>query len=309
MMINIKENVPLAPLTTFEIGGSAKYYVEVESLEELKAAVAYAKENKVNYFVFSGGSNVLFADKGFDGLVIKIAMNGISLNGGELMCGAGTKLMDLLMFAAENGLTGGESLTGIPGSVGGAVRGNAGAFGTEMKDVVKEVHVYDTATGATSVRPVSACDFGYRTSFFKRNPEQIIISVTFQLTPGNKGTIQTKMYDIIAQRNSKQIQDIKSAGSWFVNPEVGEKVKELFEHDTGQVAHGGRVPAGWLLASCGVFQKRIGDIQAGIQHANYFINMGNGTAEQAMQLSALAKTRVRDEFEVNLKEEVVLAGF
>lgn len=309
MMINIKENVPLAPLTTFEIGGSAKYYVEVESLEELKAAVAYAKENKVNYFVFSGGSNVLFADKGFDGLVIKIAMNGISLNGGELMCGAGTKLMDLLMFAAENGLTGGESLTGIPGSVGGAVRGNAGAFGTEMKDVVKEVHVYDTATGATSVRPVSACDFGYRTSFFKRNPEQIIISVTFQLTPGNKGVIQTKMYDVIAQRNSKQIQDIKSAGSWFVNPEVGEKVKEMFEHDTGQIAHGGRVPAGWLLASCGVFQKRIGDIQAGIQHANYFINMGNGTAEQAMQLSALAKTRVRDEFEVNLKEEVVLAGF
>lgn len=308
-MINIKEDVPLAPLTTFDIGGSAKYYVEVEGLEELKAAVAYAKENKINYFVFSGGSNVLFSDKGFDGLVIKIAMNGISLNGGELMCGAGTKLMDLLMFAAENGLTGGESLTGIPGSVGGAVRGNAGAFGTEMKDVVKEVHVYDTATGATSVRPVSACDFGYRTSFFKRNPEQIIISVTFQLTPGNKGTIQTKMYDIIAQRNSKQIQDIKSAGSWFVNPEVGEKVKEMFEHDTGQIAHGGRVPAGWLLASCGVFQKRIGDIQAGIQHANYFINMGNGTAEQAMQLSALAKTRVRDEFEVNLKEEVVLAGF
>lgn len=308
-MIHVREDVPLAPMTTFDIGGHAKYFVEVESLDDLQAAVAYAAEHDLRYFVLSGGSNVLFSDQGFDGLVIKIAMNGISLHGGELMCGSGTKLMDLLMFAAENELTGGENLTGIPGSVGGAVRGNAGAFGTEMKDIVKEVHVYDAQTGTTHVRSVADCAFGYRTSFFKKNPTHIIISVTFGLRPGVRSEIQTKMYDIIAKRNSKQIQDIKSAGSWFVNPEVSEDVKRQFEHDTGQVAHDGRVPAGWLLASCGVFQKRIGDIQAGIQHANYFINMGNGTAEQAMQLSAVAKTRVRDEFAVNLKEEVVLAGF
>ena len=308
-MITIQENVALAPLTTFDIGGSAKFFTEVESLEDLREAMQYAKERDMKYFVFSGGSNILFSDHGFDGLVIKIAMDGISLHGGEVMCGAGTKLMDLLVFAAENALTGGENLTGIPGSVGGAVRGNAGAFSTEIKDIVKEVYVYDVATDTTSIVPLDACAFGYRSSFFKKNPDQIIISATFTFVPGKKEDIQSKMYNIIAQRNSKQIQDIKSAGSWFINPEVGEKVRKIFEEDTGQVAHGGRVPAGWLLATCGVFQKRIGDIQAGIQHANYFINMENGTAEQAMQLSAFAKTRVRDEYEVNLKEEVVLAGF
>lgn len=225
------------------------------------------------------------------------------------MCAAGAKLMDLLMYAAENNMSGGENLAGIPGSVGGAIRGNAGAFGSEMQDIIKEVHVFNASNGQTYVFTNAECAFGYRTSFFKKNSEYIIISATFTFTPGIKKDIETAMYAIIGKRNAKQIQDIKSAGSWFINPKVGQRVQEIFEKDTGQETHGGRVPAGWLLQSCGLFQKRIGDIQAGVQHANYFINMGSGTADQAMQLSAVAKTRVRDEFGVQLKEEVVLVGF
>lgn len=225
------------------------------------------------------------------------------------MCAAGAKLMDLLMYAAENNMSGGENLAGIPGSVGGAIRGNAGAFGSEMKDIIKEVHAIDATNGKTQVFTNADCVFGYRTSFFKKNPQFIIISATFAFTPGLKKNIEAAMYTIIGKRNNKQIQDIKSAGSWFVNPEVDKKLQDVFEKDSGQKTHNGRVPAGWLLQSCGLFQKRIGDIQAGIQHANYFINMGKGTAEQAMQLSAVAKTRVRDEFDVQLKEEVVFVGF
>ncbi|MFA5986055.1 MAG: UDP-N-acetylmuramate dehydrogenase [Parcubacteria group bacterium] len=305
----MQENIALAPFTTFDIGGKARYFVEVSSIEEIKEAIAFAKEKDLEYFVFSGGSNVLFADSGFNGLVIRIKNNSMTDNGGDLMCGAGTNLMTLLMFAAEKEYTGGENLTGIPGSVGGAVRGNAGAFGTEMKDIVKEVYALDITTGETKVFTKEMCEFGYRKSFFKKNPSFIIVSVICNFSRGNKKEIDAAMHDVISKRNTKQIQDIKSAGSWFINPEVSEHVQQLFEQDTGQKVHNGRVPAGWLLQSCGIFQKRIGDIQAGNQHANYFINMGNGTAEQAMQLSAVAKTRVRDEFDVNLKEEVVLAGF
>lgn len=308
-MINIQENVALAPLTTFEIGGSARYFVEVESIEGIQESVAFAKEKSLKFFVLAGGSNVLFSDKGFDGLVIKMSNDSMVIHGGEIMCGAGTELMTFLSFIAENEMTGGENLTGIPGSVGGAVRGNAGAFGTEMQDIVKEVHAINVESGETAVFKNEECEFSYRNSFFKKNPEYVVISATFNFQQGNKKEIEMAMYNIIAQRNNKQIQGIRSAGSWFVNPTVNEEVQESFTKDTGHEAREGRVPAGWLLESCGVFQKRIGDIQAGIQHANYFINTGEGTAEQAIQLAALAKTRVRDEFDVQLKEEVVLAGF
>jgi UDP-N-acetylmuramate dehydrogenase len=308
-MIHIKEKVPLAPLTTFRIGGDARYFVEVSDINGIAEAVTYAKEHDLKYFILAGGSNVLFADDGFDGLIIKMSNTSMTAHGGELMCAAGAPLMDLLMFAAENNMSGGENLAGIPGSVGGAIRGNAGAFGTEMQDIIKEVHVINASSGQTRVYTREECAFSYRTSFFKKNPDHIIISATFSFTPGVKKDIESAMYTIIGKRNNKQIQDIKSAGSWFINPTVDESVQKIFEQETGQKTHNGRVPAGWLLQSCGLFQKRTGDIQAGVQHANYFINMGKGTAEQAMQLSAVAKTRVRDEFGVQLKEEVVLAGF
>ncbi|MEA3322631.1 MAG: hypothetical protein U9Q12_00225, partial [Patescibacteria group bacterium] len=195
------------------------------------------------------------------------------------------------------------------GTVGGGVRGNAGAFGLEMKDIVTQIHVLNVETGENETFDNMRCEFEYRNSIFKKNAQYIIIDIIFQFVAGDKEQIQNAMQEIITKRNTKQMQDIKSAGSWFVNPTVDEKVQKMFERDTGKESHDGRVPAGWLLDGCGIFQKRIGDIQAGVQHANYFINMGEGTAEQAIQLSAVAKTRVRDEFDVHLKEEVVLAGF
>ena len=308
-MLNIQENISLKKYTTFEIGGEARYFVEVESLEDIEEAIVFARDKNIEFFVLAGGSNVLFSDDGFDGLIIKIAIKSMALQGGELICGAGVDLMDLLMFALENSLSGGENLTGIPGSVGGAIRGNAGAFGTEMKDIISEVHVLNVDTGDAAVMDNKKCEFEYRNSFFKKNQQYVIISCVFTFMPGEMKDIELAMYNIIAKRNSKQIQGIKSAGSFFVNPVVNEKVQKIFESDTGKKSRNGRVPAGWVLEACNLLKKRIGDVQAGIQHANYFINMDNGTAEQVMQLSALSKTRARNEFDVQLKEEVVLVGF
>jgi UDP-N-acetylmuramate dehydrogenase len=308
-MLNIKENILLKEYTTFNIGGNAKYFVEVATVDELKETLDFARDKGLKYFILAGGSNVLFSDDGFDGVVIKIKIGGIEIKDEQVIVGSGVVLLDFLEEVAESGLSGGENLAGIPGSVGGAIRGNAGAFGTEIKDILVSVEVLNIETGNVEIFDNKKCEFGYRNSFFKKNKYYIILQGTFHFVKRRKEEIQELMDDIIARRNVKQMQDIKSAGSFFINPTVDVKVQKIFERDTGNKSHGGRVPAGWLLDSCDLFQKRIGGIQAGVQHANYFINIGNGTAEQTMQLAALAKTRVRDKFGVQLKEEVVLAGF
>jgi UDP-N-acetylmuramate dehydrogenase len=308
-MLDIKENIPLKEYTTFNIGGNAKYFVEVTTVDELKEALDFARDKDLKYFILAGGSNVLFSDDGFDGVVIKIKIGGIEIKSEQVTVGSGVTLLVFLEEVAESGLSGGENLAGIPGSVGGAVRGNAGAFGTEIKDILQNARALNMETGEIEVFDNARCEFKYRKSFFKKNDNYIIVDTTFKLVKGEKEQIKSAMEEIITKRNAKHMQNIKSAGSFFINPTVDENVQKMFEHDTGQKSRDGRVPAGWLLDSCGIFQKRIGDIQAGLEHANYFINRGEGTADQVIQLSALAKTRIRDEYGVHLKEEVVMAGF
>lgn len=309
-MIMLKEYEPLARKTTFDIGGAARYFATATTVEEIREAIAFSRANDMPFFILGGGSNVLFSDAGYDGVVIHMAHNTLRVHDDTLItCGAGTKLMDVIIYAAQNNLGGAEHLAGIPGSAGGAVRGNAGAFGTEIRDIVERVTVMDVVSGAITTYAASECAFAYRMSVFKKDAAKVIVDVTLRFARADKDAVLREIYATVEKRNAKHIQDIKSAGSWFVNPTVDERVQALFTRETGQAPHDGRVPAGWLLAASGMFQKRIGDIQAGIQHANYFINMGAGTAEQVIQLSSMAKSRVRDAFGVQLKEEVVLAGF
>ena len=307
--MKIKEQQLLKPLTTFDIGGSADYYCRVLTLDDLRRAMAFAKEKNIPYFILAGGSNILFADDGYRGLVIHMMMDSIVKDEQHVTIGAGAELMDLLVFAAQNGLSGGENLAGIPGSVGGAVRGNAGAFGSEIADLLVRVDVLDTHEDRIVTLARSDCRYGYRRSIFKELSRYIILSATFHFSTDKEYRIQDRMYDIVTLRNKKHIQNIKSAGSFFVNPVVPATVQEEFLRDKGKKSRNDRVPAGWLLERVGLFRKRIGDIQAGEMHANYFLNVGEGTADQALQLASLAKTRVRDTFGVQLKEEVQLVGF
>ena|SRR3989344_5401215 len=308
--MKIQENVKLAPLTTFEIGGEARYFVSVRGEGELREALRYAKEKNLPFFVLAGGSNVLVSDKGFSGLVIHMENKDLACDGEMLIVGAGLPLLEMLRFAARRGLRGMEHLSGIPGTVGGAMRGNAGAFGVEMKDFVMKVRALCVETLQAKEFNNTQCHFSYRESFFKKTKNYIIISVTLKFVRGDVSEGKQIMEDIIAQRESRQIQNIKSAGSFFMNPVVKDvSLRETYERENKTRSRENRVPAGWLMDEAGLKGKSIGGITMGHMHSNYFINFNNGTAEEVIILASIAKQKVRKEFAVQLREEVTLIGF
>ncbi len=303
-MLNIQEKISLKKYNTFNIGGEARYFISVENAEELKEALNFAKENNQEYFILAGGSNVLFPDLGYDGLIIKINIKDIQFNATEVTAGAGAMLSQLINLAVEQNLTGMENLFGIPGTVGGAVRGNAGAFGTEIINVITQAEALNIETGEVKTLSKEECELEYRNSLFKKNKNWIILRATFKLEIGVQERSKKVMKEIIEKRNKLQLQSVKTAGSFFANPVANERVQKMFEEEKNTKCIEGRVPAGWLLDKAGMKGERIGDIATGENQANYFINLGEGTFDQVLQLVSMAKMRVRDEFDVQLKEEV-----
>ncbi len=180
-MLALKRDVILAPFSTFKIGGPADFFASVTTAAELIEALEYAADNSLKSFVFSGGSNLLIADHGFRGLVIRIANASARINGRDIAADAGTPLQSIVSLATEHGLAGLERLAGIPGSLGGAIRGNAGAFGAEIRDSVLSVKAYDREAQVLREFSAKQCAFGYRQSHFKAHPELIILSATLRL--------------------------------------------------------------------------------------------------------------------------------
>jgi len=309
MNIDIAKNVELAPQTTFKIGGKADFFASVSSKQGLNEALDFSRKNELDFFVFSGGSNILFSDKGFRGLVIKIENKKIELAGEEIYAEAGVVLSQLVKFSAENSLAGLEWAAGIPGSVGGAIRGNAGAFGGEMKDNLLEAEVFDTEKNEFLILKNEECGFAYRESLMKRKNNLIIISARFKLKKGNQEEIQNKIKEIIAKRTQNQPSGF-SAGSFFKNPIVkDEKIIEKFEHDKEIKMRGDKLPAGWFIEDLGLKGKKMGGAQVSEQHGNFIINTGEATAEDVIILSSFLKQKVRDSYGVQLEEEVCLVGF
>ncbi len=307
--MDIKTGVELKDYTTFQIGGEALYFANVSSVEDAAAAVDFAQQEDLSYFVLGGGSNILASDQGFKGVVLHVSNDFYEVREQSVHVSAGMSLLGFLRRTADDGFTGLEGMAGVPGTVGGAVRGNAGAFGVEICDVATAVKAYNLETHEIKIFTREECAFSYRDSYFKHHPEWLIMSLACAFDRGDVHAIHAKMDETIAARESKHIQDIRSAGSFFVNPIAPLEVQQKFKEDTGVASKNNRVPAGWLLERCGISQKRIGDIQAGEMHANYFINVGEGTADQAVQLASLAKMRVRDTYGIQLQEEVYHLGF
>lgn len=308
-MLNIQENIILAPYTTFRIGGPAKYFVEVGSEEELLEALNFAKKNNLEFFILGGGSNLLVSDNGFNGLIIWLRVTGYELRDNFFEVGAGTLLSSMINLAAKNNLTGIKWAAGIPGTVGGAVRGNAGAFGGCMQDLVESVKVFDTRKMQAVTYNKEDCKFNYRSSIFKENPQLIILSSIFKLNPGDKYEIQKKIKEIIKKRSLKYPAE-NSAGSFFKNPIVENK--ELvgeFERDQGIKCKDNKLPSGWLIEQVGLQGKKIGGAMVSEKHANFIVNTGGATAEDVIMLSCLVKQQVRDKFRIELKEEVQYLGF
>lgn len=305
-MLKIRENVPLKLHTTFEIGGKARYYVEVTTEDEMREAVAWAKEKKVRYVILAGGSNVLIPDEGLDALVIFVESNNFSFRGNTLEAEAGCNLMELIRHASEKGLGGWEKLSGIPGTIGGAVRGNAGAFGPEIKDFVVRARALNTETGETREFKNAECDFSYRHSYFKRHPEWVVTRVLVELETVNRKDSFGLIERTIAEREKRHIQNIRAAGSFFMNPVAPEKVREMFEKEKGVKSREGRVPAGWLIEKAGMKGATVGDAIASLQHPNYIVNQGSATAVDVSQLAERVREEVQKQFGIELREEAAI---
>ncbi|WP_295919097.1 UDP-N-acetylmuramate dehydrogenase [Anaerovibrio lipolyticus] len=281
-------NEPMSKHTTFNIGGPADYLIFPGSMDQLQAVVKLMNKCDIPFTILGNGSNVLVLDKGIRGAVIKFhaPMSYKRCEGNKIIAGAGAYLKHISQYAAENGLTGMEFACGIPGSLGGAVFMNAGAYDGEMKNVVKEVKTV-TATGKVLTYGPDEFNFGYRHSVFQANG-QAIAEITLELQPGNKEDIQAKMDDYTARRESKQPLEMPSAGSTFKRPEG--------------------YYAGTLIDSTGLKGLQVGGAQISTKHAGFVVNSGHATAQDVLDLIKEVQDRVYKEKGVKLYPEVRIIG-
>lgn len=305
-MPQIREHVALAELTTFKIGGTARYFVEVSSDEMLRSAVLWARSKAIPFTIISGGSNMLLSDDELDLLVIRVTTRAHAFEGSALSADAGCNLLDMIKRASILGLGGWEKLAGIPGTIGGAVRGNAGAFGTEIKDVLAEVRAFNSISLESKSFSNAECAFAYRDSFFKHNPEWIITKVVVQLVKTPAGDSIRAIDETIIERERRHLQNVQAAGSFFKNPVAPEIVQRLFEQEKKQKPREGRVPAGWLIEKVGMKGARVGGAMASEQHPNYLVNTGSATAEDVLELAAKIKKAVKESFNIDLEEEAAI---
>ncbi|MDO8600860.1 MAG: UDP-N-acetylmuramate dehydrogenase [bacterium] len=316
MTITVQENVQLAQYSVFKIGGPARFFVVAKTKDALIEALHFAKEKTMPFFMLGAGSNILVADKGFGGIVIKNELNTIAANEdtGIIRADAGISMPRLVVEAAKHSIAGFEWGIGIPGSIGGSVRGNAGAFGKEIKDVLVSASVYDIETGKEKTLTNENCAFGYRDSIFKHHPNLIILSATFQGEKGEQSAIQNRIKEISGVRSKTQDIGAKCAGCIFKNPkwpnEPENRARLLKEFpELTQFQDRETIPASYLIDHAGLKGKRIGNAEVSFAHANYITNEGGATADEVIQLIAFIKEYVHRMYGVMLEEEIQYVGF
>jgi UDP-N-acetylmuramate dehydrogenase len=306
LLPDIRENVFLKDHATFKIGGPATYFIEVRSKEDLIKAVTAAKTCGVPFFILGGGSNLLVSHEGFSGLIIKVLHEkGIVLKPGNIVeASAGVEMKELVSFCIDQALAGIEWSGGLPGTFGGAIRGNAGAFGGEIKDSILEVEALDDDL---KVRQFSNkdCQFTYRSSIFKLN-NWIVISAKLQLTPGDKKVIADIAQSRIDYRKEKQPLHLPNAGSVFKNcdlkwfsKEWQEKLAHVVKQDPFPV-----VPTAYLLSECNLKGTRIGGAEISTKHPNFIVNVENAKTQDVLDLIEVAKKAVKEKYGVTLEQEV-----
>lgn len=297
----IQKNVPLAPLSTFGIGGYARMYVQTHNPQELKDVILWAREEQIPHTIFAGGSNVIFPDRGCDCLLVHNFGGKWKREGNQLFATCGVALSTLVDSAIRNGLSGLEYLSGIPGTVGGAIVGNAGAYGRSISDTVLYVDVLDGTRERTLTKV--ECNFSYRESIFKKDP-LILLGVCLRLESGDRNELRRTSSEIIHKREIKYHPGIKCPGSFFKNvlvEDVRDEALSLIDQD---VIVGGKIPAGYLLGEVGAKGMKIGGIAIAPYHGNLFINYGGGTASDVEKLAAILKKQVFAKFHIQLEEEI-----
>ncbi len=306
--LDILVNEPLKNHTTFRVGGPASYFVKVKDKGELLLALKAAKQKNLPYFILGGGSNVLVSDKGFDGLVINVLTGDFGIKGNTVTAFAGAILSQVIRGANKENLGGLEFAANIPGTIGGGVRGNCGAYGKGVGDFVKQVEAIclDGDEVTLKILDKEACLFSYRDSIFKKKPEWIIAEVVLELTSCAVPTEELQKMDAEwEQRCAKQPLDLPSAGCTFKNLNFNGQEHEKY---TGWQANG-KLAAGKFIEESGLKGMRIGGAMISDKHSNFIVNVDNATADDIIQLISLVKTRIRNEFGVQLDEEIQYVGF
>ena len=277
---------PMRLHTTFKIGGNAALYVTADSPEALSYAVKTINLTGTRSFVLGRGSNVLFDDSGFDGVVVSLTgMNTICFENGVIHAMAGATMSEVAKCARDNSVSGFEFLYGIPGSVGGGVFMNAGAYGGEMAHVLISSTYLDASDGTLHTISLSEHDYGYRKSVYRNHPERIVISAEFRGVLGNKNEISALMSDLMARRRTKQPLEFPSAGSVF---------KRCAGHFTGQ-----------LIEEAGLKGTSVGGAEISEKHAGFIINKGGATCADVLGLIEIVKSRIREKDGLELETEVI----
>ena len=318
MDMEFERNVLLSKYSNYCIGGPADFFSEPESIQELQTVLNKWREiNASNsevarqIFILGGGTNILFPDEGLRGLTVRPAITDIRREGNAVFADAGALMDSLLNFTANEGLSGLEWAGGLPGTLGGAIRGNAGCFGGEIKDVLKQVESVDTRTGEIIKRKLEECAFTYRSSIFKTNKHEVIVRAVLQLKPEERNVIAARRDEHITYRKERHPLEYPNIGSIFKNvpleifksaqnlTEAEVRKRFLVKDDPFPV-----VPAARLIGEAGLKGKLSGGAKISEKHANFIVNFNNATASDVKELIAIAKKNVFQKFSIKLEEEV-----
>jgi len=308
-----KRDEPLAPYTYLKIGGPAQLYFEAKGADDLVGAIESAKAQNIPWYVLGGGSNVLVSDDGFRGLIIRYLDSTFTVRERTVSAAAGASTVTVAKAAAEAGLTGFEWGTTVPGTIGGAIYGNAGCFGGEMKDIVVTVDAYDPEAAKYVALPKLQCKFAYRDSLFKHKP-LVILKTLLALTPSDKERVQAKVAELQEKRRQTQPQGELSAGCMFKNFEFKSEadldiLKRQGDSIPEEMLKRKSISAGWLVDKLGLKGMRVGAAKVSEVHGNFIVNSGGARAQDILQLTSLIKMKVRDELGIMLEDEVQLVGF
>ncbi len=287
---DILKNEPMSKHTSFKIGGNAEYFIKVKSIQELKNILLLANKNNIPVTIVGNGTNLLVRKGGIKGFVLKLVFNEFKIkrNANEVLitAEAGMSLAALSAIALKEEIMGLEFLSGIPGTIGGAIRMNAGAYGTEMKDIVLKTKVmsYD---GKVKTLTLEEQHFSYRNSIFSNN-KYIILETTLKLQKGKKEEIESKMKEYSLHRKESQPLEYPNAGSTFKRVD-------------------GMITAK-LIDDCGLKGINVGDAEVSRKHAGFVINKGNASAEDVLNLTTIVKEKVKEKFGVNIELEILVLG-
>lgn len=296
----IETDKSLGDLTTFGIGGTADFFLLANSPDEIIGGIRWAKEKGLPVIFFGGGSNSFFADGDYHSLVIRVLGGEITISGLLVTADAGTPTTLVIIKTIEAGLGGLEKMTGIPGTIGGAVVGNAGAYGMSVADVVNRVEIWDGQTRRWLSR--EECQFDYRESIFKHQP-WVVLQVELKMKPGRKEELENTAQECRQARSSRYPKGTRGPGCFFKNIEAKNLSPAVLKHIPEDKINHGKIPTGWLIEASGMKGKKVGDIQVAEFHANFIINTGRGTAKDVLTLVNEVQTAVKEKFGIPIEPE------